>query len=339
MKIFCHYAIPLDISDPIRATFRSKLWRMGKTLSRLGGTKRKEQLDKWRDGPASVWSFTVNSKEVCRQMAKRKLQVEQQLDHEVAKRMRFEEGIMTLKTEVKALHKAQKESARALGRLRMGLAVDTRGSSSKPWQSYSRQHKSIKKKRLASEIKAALLSCSEPFQPVSVEVVNKDTGDKQFLDIASGTFSASSSSSMDLDDKIKFALYVKDKFCLSDESYHELTLITNDLPRMYKIKKLSMELNSKQTISPAPGNILGVQQSIRERLLVRLRHLRSDSTSGFFNRYHNHSNQLRIKLSGDGTRVGRGLHVVNFTFTLVDEPEARSVSGNYTIGIFDMPER
>ena len=36
-KVFTHYAIPLSISDPIRMTFRSKLWRMGKCLSTIGG--------------------------------------------------------------------------------------------------------------------------------------------------------------------------------------------------------------------------------------------------------------------------------------------------------------
>jgi len=36
--------------------------------------------------------------------------------------------------------------------------------------------------------------------------------------------------------------------------------------------------------------------------------------------------------------VGRNLHLVNFTFTLVDEPQAMSVAGNYTIAIFEMSE-
>lgn len=42
---------------------------------------------------------------------------------------------------------------------------------------------------------------------------------------------------------------------------------------------------------------------------------------------------LRVKLSGDGTKVSRSLHVINFTFTLVDTPAATSVAGNHTIAI------
>ena len=34
---------------------------------------------------------------------------------------------------------------------------------------------------------------------------------------------------------------------------------------------------------------------------------------------------------GDGTEVGRSLHVINFTFTFVDKPTAESVAGNHTL--------
>ena len=74
-KVFNHYAIPLDISDAIRATFRSKLWRMGNTLLKFGGPRRSQEIDKWAD-PGSIWSLTVNSNEVCRQLLKRKCDVE-----------------------------------------------------------------------------------------------------------------------------------------------------------------------------------------------------------------------------------------------------------------------
>ena len=47
---------------------------------------------------------------------------------------------------------------------------------------------------------------------------------------------------------------------------------------------------------------------------------------------------LRVKLSGDGTKVSRSLHVINFTFTLVDTPAATSVAGNNTIAILKTGE-
>ena len=57
------------------------------------------------------------------------------------------------------------------------------------------------------------------------------------LDLTTGAFSCSvSHGRMDAegDDKAKFALYVRDKFSLSHQAYHELI---SDLPRSYKIKQ------------------------------------------------------------------------------------------------------
>ncbi len=88
-KVFNHNAIPLDISDAIRATFRSKLWRMGKGLSKLGGPRRSQEIDRWTD-PGSIWSFTVDSNEVCKQLLKRKRDVEKELSREVTKRRKVE---------------------------------------------------------------------------------------------------------------------------------------------------------------------------------------------------------------------------------------------------------
>lgn len=76
IKVFTHYAIPLDITDPIRATFRSKLWRMGKTLSQGGGIQREQNLCGWKEGPDSVWSLCISSMEVHQQLVKCKRQVE-----------------------------------------------------------------------------------------------------------------------------------------------------------------------------------------------------------------------------------------------------------------------
>ena len=64
-KVFTRYAIPLEISNSIRGTFKSKLWRLGKGISGLGGTQRHKTLEKWKQ---SVWTFTVDSHEVNRQL-------------------------------------------------------------------------------------------------------------------------------------------------------------------------------------------------------------------------------------------------------------------------------
>ena len=69
-KVFHHYAIPLEISKSIRATFKSKLLLMGRRFSKLGGTKRKQQLLKWENGRESIWNLEVNEVEVNQQLLK-----------------------------------------------------------------------------------------------------------------------------------------------------------------------------------------------------------------------------------------------------------------------------
>ena len=131
-----------------------------------------------------------------------------------------------------ALQKVHKRDSRALSRLRHGLQENTRASSSKAWRSYSKKQQTRRRKSLVSEVRVALssISSNKHFRPLSVQFENKDTGDKENLDITRGCFSQSSSDSSSADnaddDKVKFALFVKDKFCLSDEAYLEVSQLT-----------------------------------------------------------------------------------------------------------------
>ena len=86
-----------------------------------------------------------------------------------------------------------------------------------------------------------------------------------------------------------------------------------------------LDESSKISIIPE----YGVQQSFEEQLRVLLeKHHVILSTD----------KPLRVKLSGDGTKVSRSSHVINFTFTLVDIPTATSVVGNHTIAILKTGE-
>ena len=50
-------------------------------------------------------------------------------------------------------------------------------------------------------------------------------------------------------------------------------------------------------------------------------------------------NTIRIKLTGDDTRIARGLNVVNIAFTILEEgTKARSVAGNHTVAIMKVSE-
>lgn len=133
------------------------------------------------------------------------------------------------------------------------------------------------------------------YKPVSVEVENIENHSRETFDIQNGTFSTVDNENIEPDsDKQRLALYVKDKFYLSDEAYHEMSLLSKDIPRLYKIKELTKGLNSTFDIVHSPDGVTGVQQSLKSRLVARLNSLQSLSPSDV----------IKVKLTGDGTAIG-----------------------------------
>lgn len=86
-----------------------------------------------------------------------------------------------------------------------------------------------------------------------------------------------------------------------------------------------------------PNGVCGVQQSLEDRLRVRIAHLHQKAPpDAVFRR----TKTVSVKLSGDGTNIGKSLHVINFTFTLLEEGRlAYSSEGNHALVIFKEPEK
>ena len=114
---------------------------------------------------------------------------------------------------------------------------------------------------------------------------------------------------------LNMILLIKDSYNISGGAYHELASICKSLPRHYKIKQHIRKFNELWNIKPTPHGV-GVQQSLKERLYVHLEHLLkvSPHDADFIKKQ-----QVRVKLSGDGANIGKRLHVVMFTFTLLEE--------------------
>ena len=107
------------------------------------------------------------------------------------------------------------------------------------------------------------------------------------------------------------------------------------MPRSYKIKERIQEINRKWNLFHTLGNTVGVQQKIRCRLETRLKVL---IEKGLMKPSHEH-NKIRVKLSGDGTNVGKHLHVINVTFTILEEgSQAMAADGNHLIAVVKVPE-
>ena len=169
---FFKYSILLDITDKVRGE--------------LGGTKRQTVINQWKE---TVWPFAVNVSELNEQLLRRKRQLENKLESEVAKRQKMETNSASLLKEVKQLRKVSTDQARTIVSLKAGRRENSRTSSSKNWSSYSRMQQSRKRKRLLDDVKAALSVCdSSHFVPVSVDMENVESGQGEKIDLRKGTF-------------------------------------------------------------------------------------------------------------------------------------------------------
>jgi len=104
-------------------------------------------------------------------------------------------------------------------------------------------------------------------------------------------------------------------------------VLSDDLPRSCQIKALANLLNSQFEIRDSPNGVIGVQQSLKDRVL--LRYQPSQKT-------YSKKKKIRIKITGDNTR---NLNVENITFMILEEGQiACSSMGNNTVSILKIPE-
>ena len=204
----------------------------------------------------------------------------------------------------------------------------------KPLSDCTRQQQYNRKKEIINDVQNSLSHCkNEGFQPHLVELEQIDTGENVTLDLAKGTFSYKSGKADTTDEKLYSALYIKDKFTISNAAYHELSIVSN-LPNLSQIKKLTGVLNSQYGIKRCPNNI-GVQQGIKVRIIQCLTHfVKQASEQGM-----SIPETFRIKITGDGTHIAQGLNIVNVAFTILEEKhKACSVFGNYSLAILKIAE-
>jgi len=168
------------------------------------------------------------------------------------------------------------------------------------------------------------------FKTCSIELENLETGMHEILDLSTGKFTAKLVDNKEED--IYPVLYVKDKLAISDNGYHELSMVS-DLPSSSKVKKLKHELNAHYQIKNGPNDIKGVHQSLKSRLLPRLTNIINNTPADSL------LTQFCVKLTGDGTQIGRGITVVSIAFTVLEEGNrACSSSGNHSLAILKVHE-
>lgn len=215
-------------------------------------------------------------------------------------------------------------------------------SSTKCYDNYSESHKRRLKRARSQLCQDSLLWLQqEGYRPLAVEVKNASTGKVEKIELGCDElqelFGPEDPITEENVDVLNMLLLIKDQYNISSSAYHELSQVCKSLPRSYKLKERIKELNSRWDIRPTPHGAVGFQQSLEERLRIRVQHLlKVSQPDARFIR----DRVLRVKLSGDGTNIGKRLHVVTFTFTLLDEGrKAYSSEGNHILAVFKEPEK
>ena len=83
-----------------------------------------------------------------------------------------------------------------------------------------------------------------------------------------------------------------------------------------------------------PGLIVGVQQSLKSRLTIRLQQMVKINPSLI------NESSINVKITGNGIQVSQSMHILMLAFTILDgNANPNSPSGNYTIAMLNAQEK
>ena len=89
-------------------------------------------------------------------------------------------------------------------------------------------------------------------------------------------------------------------------------------------------VNERWNPFPTPGEAKGVQIRLKDSLMEQIPKIEHKFGS---------SKNLKIKVSGDGTNIGKRLHIFNVIYTIINEESAAmSEKGNYVLAIIKTTE-
>jgi len=301
---------------------------MGKTMQQLGGRGRTNQIEQWK---ATTWTIDLYQGEFVPMSKKRK--AENVLVQSQVKKIallkeelkRNEEALKVANIEIKKVQESNKR-----------LSKKPVTMHNKSWSQYSAQYKRKQKKQVATDVCAALsFTKNTYYSPSRFELLNKETNELLIVKPNGSTVSQRQQPVQDNSDNIaKQTLFVKERYNISNTAYHELSMIHPAIPCMSMLNRLSKKMDAKSSLYPTPGLIEGVQQSFKERLKLRLTALVKKYPSIKDEEY------IRVKLTGDGTRVSRNMHIIVIAFSVLHGDEnPNSPTGNHPIAMLNAEEK
>ena len=139
---------------------------------------------------------------------------------------------------------------------------------------------------------------------------------------------------------ISKVLYTKDKLLLADKKYASIRsdLDLHNLPSLDELYNYRTELNN----SLRSNLVKPTSSSIFTDIVAKINNQCRLFLSNLNDKQLNETTSLKIKLSADGTRCGRNLNLINFTFQLIDviklNKSPSSVFNVRTVGLAECRE-
>ena len=115
-----------------------------------------------------------------------------------------------------------------------------------------------------------------------------------------------SSISEDEKRKVEQILFLLDKFCVGDSFYHEISMITDSIPRSYLAKQCHEQLNKMCHSEALDGNFEGAKVSSVETVF-------KEHISDYLKQnpdFDTINDKIKIKINGNGARMTRNSNFI-----------------------------
>ena len=135
--------------------------------------------------------------------------------------------------------------------------------------------------------------------------------------------------------KVEQILFLLEKLCVGHSFYHEISMITDNLPRSYLVKKCREQFNKMCHIEALDGNFEGgkvssVETVFKEHISDYLKQNPDFDTT---------NDKIKIKIDGHGARMTRNSNFILLSFSILQTDECvMSAKGNRTIGVVNGTE-
>lgn len=135
--------------------------------------------------------------------------------------------------------------------------------------------------------------------------------------------------------RVEKILYLLDKFCVSDEFYHELSMIENGVPRSYLIKQCKNNLNKLCHVTSTPGPFEDAQISFKSLLSQQISAFKEENPDFDFD-----NETLKIKISWDSAKMTQKTNYILLSCALLQKKdEVMAAKGNHTIAVVNGSEK